>query len=171
MAAGGRREPAAAVDRRSVEAYDRRVPSVQVERSIDVPAAVVYRLIADFENHHPRFLPPAFSELELESGGVGAGTVHRVTIRAAGRSQTYRMRVDEPEPGRVLTETQLDGPAVTTYTVDPEGQGSRVRLETEWAAAAGPSGIADRLLGPLFARRLYADLLERLDRYARDQAG
>lgn len=143
----------------------------EAERSIDAPAPAVYRLIADFENHHPRFLPPAFSDFGVEQGGVGAGTVHHVTIKLAGQSQTYRMRVDEPHPGRVLTETEIDGPTVTTYTVDPDGAGCRVRLETEWAGATGLAGLFDRLLGPRLARRLYDDLLERLARYARAESG
>lgn len=131
----------------------------------------VYRLIADFENHHPRFLPPAFSDFGIEQGGVGAGTVHHVTIKAAGQSQTYRMRVDEPDPGRVLTETEIDGPALTTYTVDPDDGGSRVRLVTEWETAGGLAGLADRLLGPRLVRRLYNDLLERLAQYAQAESG
>jgi hypothetical protein len=28
------------------------------ERAIGAPATQVYRLIADFDRHHPRFLPP-----------------------------------------------------------------------------------------------------------------
>jgi ribosome-associated toxin RatA of RatAB toxin-antitoxin module len=143
----------------------------EAERSIDVPAPTVYRLIADFENHHPRFMPPkAFPDFGLEQGGVGAGTVHHVTIRAAGVSQTYRMRVDEPEPGRVLTETEIDGSTVTTYTVDPEGDGCRVRLETDWEPQGGLAGLIDRLVGPRVAARLYRDVLEGLDRYAHQQA-
>jgi uncharacterized protein YndB with AHSA1/START domain len=57
---------------------------VVAERAIGAPAELVYRLIADFERHHPRFLPPAFSQFRVEEGGVGAGTVSRRT--AAGRS-------------------------------------------------------------------------------------
>lgn len=141
------------------------------ERSIDAPAATVYRLIADFESHHPRFLPPAFRDLEIERGGVGAGTVHHVTIKVAGQAQTYRMCVEEPDPGRVLTETEIDGSALTTYTVEPDGAGCRVRLVTEWEPAGGLAGLADRLLGPRLARRLYDDLLERLAQYARAESG
>jgi hypothetical protein len=31
--------------------------------------------------HHPRFLPPAFSDFEVESGGIGAGTL---TLQPSG---------------------------------------------------------------------------------------
>ena len=39
------------------------------------PAEVVYGYLADMREHHPRFLPPAFEDFKVESGGVGAGTV------------------------------------------------------------------------------------------------
>jgi uncharacterized protein YndB with AHSA1/START domain len=35
---------------------------VTAEREIAAPAETVYRCIADYQTHHPRFLPPAFSE-------------------------------------------------------------------------------------------------------------
>ena len=72
------------------------------ERPVDAPAATVYSYIADMREHHPRFLPPAFSEFEVESGGVGAGTVTRFKLTAGGRTRDYRTEVAEPEPGRVL---------------------------------------------------------------------
>jgi hypothetical protein len=31
---------------------------VAAERAVGAPADLVYRLIADFDRHHPRFLPP-----------------------------------------------------------------------------------------------------------------
>jgi ribosome-associated toxin RatA of RatAB toxin-antitoxin module len=142
----------------------------QAERSIPAPAADVYRFIADYERHHPRFVPPkAIHDLEIEEGGVGAGTVFRVTVTAAGGSQIYHMRVDEPEPGRVLTESEIDGSTVTTYAVEPDGERCRVRLVTTWEPRSGISGLVDRLLGPPVATRLYRRVLEGLDRYARGQ--
>jgi hypothetical protein len=39
------------------------------ERAIGGPATLVYRLIADFDRHHPQFLRPAFSDLQVEEGG------------------------------------------------------------------------------------------------------
>src|SRR5688572_10825095 len=47
------------------------------ERTIDAPAEHLYRLISDFRQHHPNFLPSQFSDFEIETGGMGAGTVHR----------------------------------------------------------------------------------------------
>jgi uncharacterized protein YndB with AHSA1/START domain len=50
---------------------------VSAERTVDAPADAVYRYIADMREHHPRFLPPVFSDFQVESGGVGAGSVTR----------------------------------------------------------------------------------------------
>jgi hypothetical protein len=137
------------------------------ERAVGAPAEHVYRLIADFERHHPRFLPPAFSEFRVEEGGVGAGTVHSFRMTAGGRARSFRMRVEEPEPGRVLTESDECSSMVTTWVVTPEGPGCRVRVETRWQGAGGVGGFMERLFAPRVLRRLYDDELERLDRYAR----
>ncbi|MGH7921057.1 MAG: hypothetical protein ACREQM_14105 [Candidatus Dormibacteraceae bacterium] len=89
------------------------------ERVVVASAATVYGYIADMREHHPRFLPPAFSEFEVESGGVGAGTVIRFKLTAGGLTRDYRSAVAEPEPGRVLTESDTKSSAVTTFTVSP----------------------------------------------------
>jgi Polyketide cyclase / dehydrase and lipid transport len=139
------------------------------EAPVGAPADIVYALIADHREHHPRFLPPAFSDFVVEEGGVGAGTVTRFKVTAGGRSRAFHMRVDEPDPGRVMTESDLDSTLVTTWTVAPAGDGSRVRIETVWQGAGGIGGFFERLFAPRVMERLYADELERLDRYAREQ--
>ncbi len=140
---------------------------VTAERSIRAPAERVYAYIADYRQHHHRFLPPAFSDIQVEEGGVGAGSVVRFRLSAGGRERTYRQRVEEPQPGRVLTESDLDSSSVTTFTVTPEGEHSRVQILTTWQGARGVGGFFERLFAPRVLRRLYADELERLDRYAR----
>jgi Polyketide cyclase / dehydrase and lipid transport len=152
--------------------YDRVVAMLQVsaERFISSPPADLYRYLSDFRAHHLRFLPPAFSDFRVEEGGVGAGTVHSFRLKAGGRSRSYRMRVGEPEPGRVLTESDTASSLVTTFVVAAERSGSRVRIETRWDGARGVKGFFERLFAPRVLRRLYADELERLDRYARAAA-
>ena len=141
---------------------------VRAERSMAAPPERVYRCIADYRAHHPRFLPPAFSNFRVEQGGVGAGTEIRFQLRAGGRTLQYHGHVTEPEPGRVLAEAYDDG-GVTTFTVTPEGSGSRVRIETT-AEARGVQGWFTRLLAPRLLRPLFTDELARLDRYTETQA-
>jgi len=84
--------------------------AVSAEGTVEAPADTVYRYIAEMREHHPRFLPPAFSDFRVESGGVGAGTILRYKLTAGGRTRAYRTKIAEPEPGRVLTESDT-GPA------------------------------------------------------------
>lgn len=143
---------------------------VSAQRTISAPPDVVYGYIADMREHHPAFLPPAFSDFAVESGGVGAGTVTRFKLNAGGRTREYRMQVTEPEPGRVLTESDTGSSLVTTFTVDPEGDRSRVQISSSWEGAGGIGGFFERTFAPKVLRRLYEDELERLDRYAVDHA-
>jgi hypothetical protein len=64
---------------------------VSAERAIDAPADVTFRYVADMRDHHPRYLPPAFSDFRVESGGLAAGTITRFTVTAGGRTREYRM--------------------------------------------------------------------------------
>jgi uncharacterized protein YndB with AHSA1/START domain len=143
--------------------------NVSAERTIDAPAPAVYGYIADMREHHPNFLPPAFSDFEVEEGGVGAGTVTRFKVNAGGRSREYRMRVSEPEPGRVLAESDTNSSLVTTFTVTPANGASRVQIETTWDGAGGIGGFFERMFAPRVMRGIYADELERLDAYARER--
>jgi uncharacterized membrane protein len=144
---------------------------VSAERAVDAPANAVYGYIADMREHHPRFLPPAFSDFEVESGGVGAGTVTRFKVTAGGRSREYRMEISEPEPGRVLAESDTNSSLRTTFTVTPDGERSRVRIATSWEGAGGIGGFFERLFAPRVMRGIYADELDRLNSYARQRAG
>ena len=144
--------------------------NVSAERPIAAPAETVYGYLADMREHHPKFLPPAFSDFTVESGGVGAGTVTRFKTTAGGRTREYRMEVSEPEPGRVLQESDTASSLVTTFTVTPEGL-LRVRIETSWDGAGGIGGFFERTFAPRAMRGIYDDELERLDAYARQNAG
>lgn len=137
----------------------------------------VYACLADYRTHHPQSLPPAFGPLAVLEGGIGAGTLFTVELTAGGRTRGYRMRVTEPEPGRVLVERDESSGLVTTFTVTPSADGatagapaSMVRIETTWTGAGGIPGFFERLFAPLALRRLYRDELARLDAYARRTA-
>ena len=140
---------------------------ISVERAVEAPAETVYGYVADMRQH-PRFLPPAFSDFRVESGGVGAGTVTRFKMTAGGRTREYQMKVAEPEPGRVLTESDTNSSAVTTFTVSPQGGASLVQISTTWDGAPGIGGFFERMFAPRVMRGIYLDELNRLDAYARE---
>ncbi len=128
---------------------------------IQAPPQALYAIIADYEHGHPRILPkPPFVSLAVEQGGVGAGTIARVGMRVLGRLRMFRAVITEPEPGRVLVETNDNG-YVTTFTVDPRagGQQACVTIATEMAGRAGILGalerwLASRLLRPVYVKEL-----------------
>jgi 3-methyl-2-oxobutanoate hydroxymethyltransferase len=72
----------------------------------------VYHCLADYRAHHRvdgGFLPPAFTDLQVLHGGVGAGTVFQFWTKIGGRTDTRVQTVTEPEPGRVLQESGAHG--------------------------------------------------------------
>lgn len=146
------------------------VISVSAERKVSAPAPTVYGYIADYREHHPKFLPPAFSGFEVESGGVGAGTIVRFALTAGGRTRQNRQQVAEPEPGRVLTESDTGSSSVTTFTVTPDGDDCTVQINSRWNGAGGVGGFFERLFAPPTLRRIMTDELSRLDAYARERA-
>ncbi|MGH2446724.1 MAG: SRPBCC family protein [Candidatus Limnocylindria bacterium] len=141
--------------------------TASAERVIDAPAGRVYRYIADFRVHHRHILPPQFSDFRVEHGGVGAGTVHSFKLTLAGRSIGYRVRVGEPDPGRVLIESDPSHRMLTTFIVEPEPDGrSRVIIETTWYTD-GARGLVERIVAPRMLARVYREELALLGRYAR----
>jgi len=141
--------------------------SVTVERDIAAPTDRVYRILRDYREHHPHILPPAFTSFAVEDGGVGEGTVIRFAVRTGGRTQRFHQRIEEPDPGRVLREVDIDGDLATSFTVVPDGAGCRVRIETTWPAK-GVQGLIERLLAPRLLRPVYTGELANLERYAQE---
>ena len=139
------------------------------ERTVDAPADEVYGYLADM-HQHPHFLPPAFSDFQVVQGGVGAGTVTTFAVTAGGRTRNYRMNVTEPVPGRTLVESDASSSLVTTFNVEPQGGKSLVRIHTSWDGAGGVGGFFEKTFAPRAMGRLYADELDRLNTYAKQQS-
>ncbi len=127
----------------------------------------VYSLIANYQDGHPRILPKQFSNLIVEQGGIGAGTVIRFQMSFFGKKQNFRGVVTEPEPGRVLVETYEDG-AVTSFIVDPgtAPADSRVTIKTELPVRSGFLGSIEGMLAGLLLRPIYTTELQNLARVA-----
>jgi len=134
------------------------VAVITVSAHIPAPAERVYSLFADYRTGHPRILPAEFSGLEVEKGGVGAGTIIRFQMRAFGTTRKFRAAVTEPEPGRVLVETDLEtNGAVSTFTVNPGAtpDESDVTISTELPVRSGLLGAIERALSVRYLRSIY----------------
>jgi len=132
---------------------------------VAAPAAVVYGILADYRDGHPSILPRRyFDGLEVETGGLGAGTRIRFRMRAFGAVRSVRADVTEPIPGRELVETDVTTGAATRFLVEPvsDGRASRVTFETSWRRG-GLGGWAERCLAPGYLRRVYRAELALLD--------
>jgi hypothetical protein len=131
---------------------------------IAAPPPIVYGLIADYRQGHPSILPPKyFQNLQVEEGGIGAGTRISFQMRSFGRVRWLHARVTEPEPGRQLCEIYPDTGIVTTFTVESEddGRNSRVTIATHYSKA-GLAGWLERWLAPGFLRVVFAAELREL---------
>jgi hypothetical protein len=138
------------------------------ENLIDARPSAVYEVLSDYTVHHPRIMPSSiFSNLTVEKGGVGAGTVFFITLRLAGKRQRLHMQVGEPKPGHVLTETNLDTGVVTVFTVSSDFEKGRTRaqISSEWETESGVSGLVDRLVAPILMERIFTKQLRQLDQY------
>ena len=134
---------------------------------IDARPEIVYAIIADYRNGHPRILPHEyFKKLEVEEGGVGAGTRTRFEMRVLGTTKSFHHVVSEPQPGRVLVESDVDGNSATTFTVVPHGGGTEITIETEFQTRGGILGALERFLTAMMMRRIYAKELNNLSAYA-----
>ena len=140
--------------------------SVSASGFIPVQPRIVYDLIADYRNGHPRILPrPYFVSLEVEQGGYGAGTIINFQMKLMGRIQSFHSKITEPNAGSVLVETDLNTGAVTTFTVEPRSNGQEAFVAITTTTEV-PNGIAGRIQGWLITRLLRPIYVKELDQLA-----
>ena len=82
-------------------------------------------------------------------------------MKLMGRTRSFRAIISEPEPGRVLVESDLDNRVVTTFTVEPResNRQSFVTISTEIESRKGILGLLERklmtrLLEPIYEKEL-----------------
>ena len=147
------------------------MPLIRASQSLDIhaPSRVVYDIIADYRDGHPRILPPQyFGRLDVLEGGRGAGTKIRFEMMAFGRTTVSHATVSEPIPGQELHET-LETGILTTFRVDSlTGDSCRVTITTTYSKP-GLLGWVDRFLAPSYLRRVYEAELALLARVATDR--
>lgn len=145
--------------------------TLQIEANavVRAPAGKVYGILADFREHHGNITPKAyFGPTEVEQGGYGAGTVIRFNMNVLGRTLACRSIITEPEPGRVLMETETNSGTVTKFIVQPVGDGtSNVSILSDYQIHAAPIGWIERVLLKRVIPPIYREELRLLDDYAR----
>ncbi|NWF69467.1 MAG: SRPBCC family protein [Chloroflexi bacterium] len=142
---------------------------ISVSQDMAGRAEQLYAILADYRVGHPAIVPKQyFRDLKIEDGGTGAGTVFRLELLVMGQTFKYHQRVSEPQPGRVLKETDIDTGLSTTFTVEPLGDGtqSRVTISTEFKGGDGIGGAIQKFLTRLLTTRMYNEELRNLAAYA-----
>lgn len=139
---------------------------IDSQAEVDAAPAEVHERVADYRRTRIRLWPPTLRDhgLHILSGGSGAGTVYRHIIHLGLREATVRTAVEEPVPGLVLIDRNLDLPLTTTWTFTPAlgGHRTRVMLETEWTPPSGLSGVVQRVMAPRQLRSVHRHALDGL---------
>ncbi len=146
---------------------------VEASKVIDASPATIYAIISDYQVGHPAILPKQyFRELTVEQGGQGAGTVVLARMAVMGVKKTYHLTISEPEPGRVLVETDEQAGVVTAFTVEPLDGGSqaRVTITSDTKPSPGIQGFMEKLMNPPISRRIYAQELQQLADYVKGKS-
>jgi hypothetical protein len=145
--------------------------TISATARLAAPPRRVYDTIADYHTGHPRIVPKQFSNLKVEKGGIGAGTIITFDVTVLGRTTAFRAEVTEPEPGRVLVERNVSGSdSVTTFTVDPGARADEavVTIHTEMTDRGGITGAIEKFVTRRVLRPMYAEELRRLEAAAAD---
>jgi Polyketide cyclase / dehydrase and lipid transport len=135
------------------------VPRVLVEREITARQDRVFAFLANYADGRPRLLTSDYVDYCVEKGGQGAGTV----ISYRFRERPYFLRVETPAANTLLERDTVSS-LVTTWRVMPApNERSIVRVVTEWRGSGGVGGVFERVFAPRGLRRVYEEVLERLE--------
>ena len=144
--------------------------TMHIEESLVIEASPekIYGVITDFEVGHKAILPPQFTDLRVEAGGQGAGTIAIAEMNVMGQKSTLRLHITEPEPGRVMVEADPDAGVETTWTLVPVSDNeTSVTISSEMQTSSGLKGWMERLFTPSITRGIYKEELKLLADYVR----
>jgi hypothetical protein len=126
---------------------------------INAPPEIIYNIIADYLNGHPYILPKEyFRYIEVEEGGFGAGTIVNFEMRLLGQTKSFRSLITEPEPGRLLVETDINSKTLTSFQVVPYGNGHQTRLTI--ATELKGRNIVEEFIAKYLLQKVYSEELE-----------
>jgi hypothetical protein len=147
--------------------------NAHVAFSMRIPAAPprIWRILTDYRVHHPAILPPhIFRKLEVLSGGMGAGTRFRLTMRLGGKDHITDLSVTEPRPGHTLIERADDGSAETRFLLEPTdaGQATLLTFDTDYTLPGGFFLPLQRWVTNNILRGLFRQEMTLLTKYVAD---
>jgi len=146
---------------------------VEASDVIDARPEEIYAILSDYRVGHAAILPkPYFQEMLIEQGGQGAGTILRLKMSVFGQESRYHQIVTEPEPGRLLVETDIETGQFSSFTLEPLNGGAqtRVTIHSEFPGKPGLVGWMEKLMQPPIVRHIFKKELRNLAEYVRSTA-
>jgi Polyketide cyclase / dehydrase and lipid transport len=146
---------------------------VNASKVINARPEEIYAILSDYRVGHAAILPkPYFTEMIVEQGGQGAGTILRLKMNVFGQEYTYHQIVTEPEPGRLLVDTDMETGQFSSFTLEPLNGGAqtRVTIHAEFPGKTGIAGWLEKLMQPPITRYIFKKELRNLADYARSKA-
>ncbi len=151
--------------------------NVSRTRVIAAPPEAVWRIVAPVERL-PDWLAGAERATPLGGPAEGVGRRHRLVRSLYGRAVETEQEVAAWEAGRLLDlrhvketvegrEATAVGDFHTVLTLDPAGQGTRVRIAYRWRARLGIPWLQSLLLGGRVMGKELAESLRNIERLAR----
>jgi hypothetical protein len=128
---------------------------------VSAPPDRVLEFLRDYRERREAILTENFTAYRVEQGGRGEGTIVAYHFAAGGRERDYRLHVHERE-GALAEQDQMSS-FQSVWTVVPAAAGSAVTIESSWDGAGGVGGFFERRFAPLGLRRIYAQMLARLE--------
>lgn len=121
----------------------------------------VLAALSDYVDVRPAILPENYSAYDVLENGVGDGTVATWRLQAT-KKRVRHVVADVAVADRTVMETDRNSTMVTTFTVAPDSEGSKVTVTTSWQGAGGIGGFFERTFAPVGLGRIHAELLANL---------
>lgn len=142
------------------------------ELDIQAQPEAVLQAVADYDTVRPRIFPDNYRDYAVVQGGVGDGSVVRWTLQATKKRVRYIEAAigvrDDGSRGGTVTETDANSTLVTTWTVRPAADATRVSVETTWAGAGGIGGVFEGIFAPKGMQKIQDQTLANLAAYLKN---
>src|SRR5699024_6263659 len=147
---------------------EKTVAEVKAVSELDIQAQpeAVLQAVADYDTVRPTIFPDDYRDSAVVQGGAGDRSVVRWTVEATQKRVRYSEAAvgvrDEGPRGGTVTETDASSTLVTTWTVRPVADATRVTIETTWAGAGGIGGVFEGIFAPKGMQKIQDQTLANL---------
>ncbi len=132
------------------------MPQTRSQIRIDAPPEVVFDFIDDWRNAMRYLKRMTRWDLADPEGGTGVGAIFNVGLAAGPGKLGGRFQVTEHErPSRIGFRSMQDVRVEGSWTLSPDGDGTRVVLDSSYDL---PGGIAGRIVGSFIRGNAQNDL-------------